>query len=146
MNVSSTNGRSFVQLDSTAFVGDLELIEALGAHSTPVSCGSDYVLFRQDDPAAGLYIVRQGVVTLSMISQDGNTLFAVHALPGSLLGLPGVISGQPYSLSATARAGAQIGFVSRDEFTALMQAHPLLSLKMLKVLAAEVRSARQALY
>ncbi|MGA2206312.1 MAG: cyclic nucleotide-binding domain-containing protein [Terracidiphilus sp.] len=146
MKVSSQSGRYYVQLDSTAFVGDQELIEALDAHSTPVSCGSDYVLFRQGDPAAGLYIVRQGVVTLSMISQDGKSLFAVHALPGSLLGLPGVISGQPYSLSATARSGAQIGFVGRDEFTALMNTHPRLSLKMLKVLAAEVRSARKALY
>jgi len=145
MKVSSPSGSSFVQLDPTAFVGDQELIQALDAHSTPVSCGTDYVLFRQDDQVAGLYIVHQGVVTLSLTSQDGKSLFAVQALPGSLLGLPGVISGQPYSLGAIARAGAQIRFISRDEFTTLMNAHPLLSVKMLKVLAAEVRSARQAL-
>jgi CRP-like cAMP-binding protein len=38
-----------------------------------------------------------------------------------------------------------VSFVSRDDFTALMQADPLLSLKILQVLAAEVRSARKAL-
>jgi len=48
-------------------------------------------------------------------------------------------------LTATARSGAQLSFVSRDDFTALMQSDPLLSLKVLEVLAAEVRSARQAI-
>jgi CRP-like cAMP-binding protein len=52
---------------------------------------------------------------------------------------------EPYTLTATARSGAQLSFVSRDDFTALMQSDPLLSLKVLEVLAAEVRSARQAI-
>jgi CRP-like cAMP-binding protein len=38
-----------------------------------------------------------------------------------------------------------VGFVGRADFFALVQADPLLSLKMLQVLAAEVRTARQAL-
>jgi CRP-like cAMP-binding protein len=80
------------------------------------------------------------------MAQDGHSLFAAQAQQGSILGLPGVISNEPYTLSATAGAGAQISFVSRDDLTALMQADPLLSLKMLEVLAAEVRSARKALY
>ena len=69
----------------------------------------------------------------------------VEVVPGSLLGLPALVSDQPYSLSAIARAGAHVSFVSRAEFFALMQAQPALSLKMLQVLAAEVRTARQAL-
>jgi CRP-like cAMP-binding protein len=66
--------------------------------------------------------------------------------PGSILGLPALISDQPYSLTAIAGAGAQVRFVGRSEFFSLMQSNPLLSLKMLKVLAAEVRTARKALY
>ena len=38
-----------------------------------------------------------------------------------------------------------MSFVSRADFFALVQADPQLSLKMLQVLAAEVRTARQAL-
>jgi len=64
---------------------------------------------------------------------------------GSLLGLPGLISGEPYTLTAIARNGARLSFVSRDDFTSLMQTKPLMALKMLEVLAAEVRSARHAL-
>jgi CRP-like cAMP-binding protein len=69
----------------------------------------------------------------------------MQASAGSLLGLPGLISGEPYTLTATARNGACLSFVSRDDFTSLMQTNPLMALKMLEVLAAEVRSAREAL-
>jgi CRP-like cAMP-binding protein len=70
----------------------------------------------------------------------------VQAKPGSVLGLPGAVSNQPYTLSATARAGANISFVSNADLSALMHSDPALSLKMLEVLAAEVRAARKALY
>jgi CRP/FNR family transcriptional regulator len=135
-----------MELDPTAFLADPELIRALDARSVPVACESERVLFRQGDPVAGLYILHQGSATVSMVAHDGQSLFAVQARPGSLLGLPGVVSNEPYSLSATAGAGSQVSFVSRDEFTALMHADPLLSLKILQVLAAQVRSARKALY
>ena len=134
------------QLDPKAFLADEELLKTLGARATPVPCKTDCVLFRQDAPPVGVYIVHDGPVTLSMTTPDGQSLFAVQALPGSLIGLPAVISNQPYSISAMAFSGAQIGFVSHADFTALMHADPHLSLKMLEVLAAEVRSARKALY
>ena len=104
------------------------------------------MLFRQDEPSVGIFILHDGTVTLSMMSDDGHSLFAVQAKPGSILGLPGVISNQPYTLSAIARAGAQVGFVSNAVLAALMHSDPALSLKMLEVLAAEVRSARKAIY
>jgi CRP-like cAMP-binding protein len=146
MKASTPQGEPLVQLDPSAFVADPELIQAVDACAIPVPCESDHVLFRQGDPSVGLYILHEGVATVSMISPDGHSLFAVQAMPGSLLGLPGLVSGQPYSLSATACAGSRVSFVSRDRFTALMQADPQLSLKILQVLAAEVRSARKALY
>jgi len=146
MKKSSPLGDLHVRLDPNAFVADPNLIRALGKHATTVPCRSDGVLFRQDEPSTGVFILHDGVVTLSMMSQDGHSLFAVQAKPGSLLGLPGAISNQPYTLSATARAGAKVSFVSNADLTATMQSDPALSLKMLEVLAAEVRSARRALY
>lgn len=135
-----------VQLDPEAFVADPELLRALSARSTSVPCDSDGVLFRQDEPSVGVFILHDGTVTLSMMSHDGHSLFAVQAKPGSILGLPGAISNQPYTLSAIARAGARVSFVSNAELTGLMHSEPGLSLKMLEVLAAEVRSARKAIY
>jgi len=134
-----------MKLDPSAFVADPELIQALERRSTAISCGGDRVLFRQGEPPTGLYIVDQGETTLTMTSENGSELVHVQAPQGSLLGLPGLIGNQPYTLSAVASEGARVSFISRDDFTALMQADPLLSLKILAVLAAEVRSARRAL-
>ncbi len=135
-----------MDFDPTAFVADPELIRALDARSTPVPCHTDRLLFRQDEPSVGVYILHEGEAALTMDSPTGQQLFSVRAAAGSLLGLPGLIGNQPYSLSAVACAGARVSFVSRAEFTALMQTDPLLSLKILRVLAAEVRTARRALF
>jgi len=135
-----------VQLDPSAFHADPELIRALSEHATPLVYDEDRVLFQQDDPASGLFILHQGEVALSMAAQDGKTILSAAATDGSLLGLPGLISEQPYSLTAVARAGARVSFLPRAAFASLMQSDPMLSFKILQVLAAEVRSARHALY
>lgn len=134
-----------MQLDPTAFLADPELIAVLEKKAPPVVCDSERVLFMQGDPPAGLYILRYGVARLSMDSAAGKPIIYVTVSGGSLLGLPGLVANQPYTLTARAEAGAVVGFIPRDEFTALMQSEPLLALKVLAVLAAEVRSARNAI-
>ncbi|MGD0155574.1 MAG: cyclic nucleotide-binding domain-containing protein [Terracidiphilus sp.] len=145
MNASTPQGKTFDKIDPASFLADPELVRELRKHATPVPCHSDRVLFRQDDPSVGAYILYDGGVTLSLMAQDGRSLFAVQASPGSVIGLPGAISNKPYSLSATALAGAQVSFISREGLTNLMNSEPLLALKLLEVLAAEVRAARKAI-
>lgn len=145
MKNSPPLGSEFPQLDPAAFVADPKLIHALDAQATPVPCKSERVLFRQDEPTVGIFIVHKGAVTLSMMSQDGHSLLAAQARPSSLLGLSGVISNQPYTMSANAGAGAKVSFLSQGDLTALMQTDPALSPKILDVLAAEVRCTRKAL-
>ncbi len=134
-----------MKLDPSAFVADQDLILALEKQSTAISCGGDRVLFRQGDRPEGLYILNRGQITLTMTAASGEQVMSAQASAGSLLGLPGLISGEPYTLSAIAREGARLSFVSREEFDAVMQSSPILGLKILEVLAAEVRSARRAL-
>jgi len=134
-----------VQLDPSAFLADPDLLQALERHAISISCEADRALFHQGDPPAGLHILLQGEVTLSMTGEDGESLMSTQATAGSLLGLPSLIGNQPYSLTAIARSGAQVSFIARDDFNALMQSQQPLLVKVLQVLAAEVRSARLAL-
>jgi CRP-like cAMP-binding protein len=134
-----------MKLDPSAFVADPELIQALEKRSYPIVCAAERVLFNQGDAPVGVYILRQGETTLTMSSNTGEEIMSIQAQPGALLGLPGLMSDQPYTLSAIAHAGARLGFVPRDELTNLMRTDALLALKMLQVLAAEVSSARRAL-
>lgn len=138
-------GPSPVQFDPTAFVADTELVQELEKRATPVDCNSGRVLFDQDEPSVGLYILHSGKATMS-ITAEGQSVLQIETGPGALLGLPGLIGNQPYSMTAVAQPGAQVFFINREEFTAMMTANPGLSLKILQVLAAEVRTARRALY
>lgn len=133
-----------MKLDAAAFVGEQSLVTALKDHSSPVDCSDNRVLFRQDQLPDGLYIVNDGEVSLTMRSPDGDLVMDIPAQPGSLLGLPALVGGQGYSLSATAQGGAQVSFVPREEFARLMLQEPAIAVMILKVLAAEVRTARQA--
>lgn len=137
--------RPRVNLDPSAFVADKELLDALVQRSTRIVCTEDRVLFRQGDASTGLYVLRSGSATLSMTSHTGETLLSVPVSEGALLGLPGFVGDRPYSLAAKAAKGAELGFVSREQFADLMLNNPSLSLKLLSVLAAEVRSARNAI-
>ena len=134
-----------MKMDAAAFVADQGLIEALKRHATRVDCDEDRVLFKQGDTAYGLYIFCGGEVKLTMTSPLGEMVMNMPAAVGSLLGLPGVIGNVGYSLSANAKSGAKVSFVSREEFGRLMLTDPSISVGVLRVLAAEVRTARMAL-
>jgi CRP-like cAMP-binding protein len=134
-----------MNFDPSAFVADRELLDALEERSRTIVCSEERVLFAQGEEPTGLYILRSGSATLSMITESGQPIVLTSVAAGSLLGLPGLIGDQPYSLTAVAGPGAELGFVTREDFCRLMLSDPALSLKVLGVLAAEVRSARQAI-
>ncbi|MGB8261260.1 MAG: cyclic nucleotide-binding domain-containing protein [Terracidiphilus sp.] len=134
-----------MKLDPSAFLADPDLIQVLEERSAPVPCSGDRVLFHQGEMPSGLYILDSGHATLTMKTPSGQPVVDVEARAGSLLGLPGLIGNEPYTLTAIARNGAQIRFVSRDDLNALMKSTPAVAIKILQVLAAEVRSARRAM-
>ena len=145
LNTFSAPRRTHVQLDPSAFLANPELIKALEKRATPFTCDEDRVLFRQGDLPVGLFIVHNGEATLSMDSGEKENVFSCQVTAGSVLGVPGLIGNQPYSLTAMAQSGAQVSFIAREDFNALMQSEQPLMLMVLQVLAAEVRSARLAL-
>jgi len=135
---------AFVNFDTSAFVGDEQLIRALKERARPVDCSEDRVLFCQGDEPVGLYILHSGNAAITMRNPEGEEVLALPVAPGSLLGLPGVVSNVAYSLSATAKQGAEVSFVPRDQFSHLMLSEPGVAVLILRVLAAEVRTARIA--
>lgn len=136
--------RMSVTSTSTAFVGDPELVAELEKLATPVKLASGRSLFRKGDAPTGVYIVKKGEVTLTTRS-DGDAVLSVRAGAGSLLGMPAVVGAQPYSLTAEAQEGAEVSLLSCEDFVHLMHTDPCLSFRVLQVLAAEVRFAREAI-
>ncbi|MGA2539519.1 MAG: cyclic nucleotide-binding domain-containing protein [Terracidiphilus sp.] len=134
-----------MNLDPSAFVADPELIDGLEGQSTGICCVEETVLFRQGDPPSGIYILKSGSVTLTMTSPANSEALSLGARPGSLLGLPAVIGEAPYTLTAVAHPGAHLSYVPRETFAHIMGHDRALALKILRVLAAEVRTARTAI-
>lgn len=129
---------------SSAFVADPDLLRQLETRAKPIAVGPDHIIFRQGEEPFGLYILRKGIASLTRESK-GEPTMQVLAGEGSLLGLPAVIATKPYSLTAEALDGAELSLLSRSDFNDLMRADPLLSFQLLKVLAEEVRFAREAI-
>ncbi len=122
--------------------GDLAL--EIEAKSTPYSPETDRILFRQGDPPTLLYFLKKGEITLTMHSGD-QELMRVRARPGSLIGLPAVVSNEPYSLTARASLDAEIRQLTPEDFDNLVQSRPRFCVDVLKILASETRSVRKAL-
>lgn len=134
-----------MKLDASAFVADKELLEALRGRAVAVDCARPRVLFNQGDEPGGLYILHSGEVRMTMDGLGGDEVVSMLVRPGSLLGLPALVGNSTLSMSAKAEAGAEVTFVSRDEFSKLMLTEPALGIMILRVLAAEVRTARMAI-
>jgi CRP-like cAMP-binding protein len=129
---------------STAFVADPELIAQLEKQAKPVAAVPGRTLFRQGDAPAGVYLLKRGEVTLKTRS-DGDAVLNVRAGAGSLLGVPAVVGGKPYSLTAEVEAGAEVSMLSSEDFIHLMRTEPLLSFHVLRMLAEQVRFGREVL-
>jgi CRP-like cAMP-binding protein len=134
-----------MNFDSSAFLAEPYLIRSLRQRAFPIDCREDRELFRQGDDPTGLFILNGGEATMFLEDANGVPVAIVPLVPGALLGLPALIGGKPYSMTAVARAGAQVGFVTSNTFSAITLADPLLSLMILRVMAAELRSARIAI-
>jgi CRP-like cAMP-binding protein len=132
-------------MKSQSFVADRALIQALEKLSRPVICSEGRTLFAQGEFPNGIYVIERGEAELVLKSPAGRTVLCLHADSGSVLGLPGVIAGEPYSMTAMSSKGSQVGYVTRDDFEKFIEAKPSLYPVVLQVLAAEVRSARLAL-
>lgn len=126
------------------FVADRELVDALESLSTPFVPNVDHVLFRQGEMPTALYFVKKGAVALAMESH-GRIVMCVQAGPGSLVGLPAVVGNKPYTMTAAPCDDADIRQVRSEEFAQFIVEHPALTMKVLQVLAAEIRLARSAM-
>jgi CRP-like cAMP-binding protein len=132
-------------IDSSAFVAGPELISVLWKHAISLDCAEDLELFRQGDDPSGLYFLHSGEATMMLENDRGDHVARALMEPGSILGLPALVSDKPYSMGAVAKKGATVGFVTREDFSIMMLTEPALAMMILRVLAAEVRGARVAI-
>jgi CRP-like cAMP-binding protein len=90
-----------------------------------------------------MYFVKLGEANLTM--QAGDKEVRIRAGRGSLLGIPAIVGNQPYSMTAKVSWDAEIYRLSSVALNDLIKADPEMQQAVLRILAGEVRVARQAL-
>jgi CRP-like cAMP-binding protein len=123
------------------FLAPAPLQKALGEIGSVKIFKPDAVLFKQGDPAKGVYLIQAGKVALTLAKGKTRKAFWI-AETGSVLGLPSTVRNLPYSLMAKAIEDTTVIFVSRTKMQRLLLSDPNLCFKAVQILGAEVRSVR----
>ena len=86
----------------------------------------------------GVYIACSGRVKIAVGARDGKTIILKIAGNRQVLGLSGVISGQPSPITVTTIELSQIKFVERDSFLRLIESDSQAAISCARMLAGEV--------
>ncbi len=120
-----------------------QLKQAFEALASVVSKPKGTVLFRRGEAPFGIFLVCRGKIRLSLDSES-------HCYPTRIVGtdcvvgLPGTISGNPYSLTADVVQDAELAFVSREAVVACLQKDPRLCFEVMDMLSEEISGIRAA--
>jgi CRP/FNR family cyclic AMP-dependent transcriptional regulator len=82
------------------------------------------ILFMENEPARGVFLVCSGKVKLSVSSKGGKTLILQMAKPGELIGLSASMSGVPYEVTAEILYPSQVVFIRREDFLRFVHRFP----------------------
>jgi CRP/FNR family transcriptional regulator, cyclic AMP receptor protein len=90
----------------------------------PVVYPKGAVLFTEGQTASGVFAICSGKVKLSTSSLEGKTIILRIAQAGELIGLPSILSGKPYEVTAEVLELARVNFIPRATFLRFLGANP----------------------
>jgi len=97
-------------------------------------------LFRQEENAAGFFVMVSGVVTVFRAGTDGRQqILHVFEDPGEVCGEVPVFEGGTYPAAAEVSSVSRLLYLPRTEFLAITRRHPEILLEMLAVLSRRLR-------
>ena len=102
-------------------------------------------IFKDNDDADGLYIVKNGMVKVTKSAADSSGVEVVLAIlkPGDSFGELSLIDGLPRSANVVAMAPTICYFLPRDAFMLVLRENLEIAYAMLPALASMVRSSDQ---
>lgn len=95
------------------------------------------VLFHEDEPPAGVYLLRAGEIDLRQ-ARRGRTDLVETAFPGRILGLSALLTHRNHLSTAVAKTDSELGFIERERFRLLAEEHPAVWFGLLHALSEDV--------
>ena len=115
-------------------------INFLSQRAVPRDFAPGELLFAEDDPCAGLFVIERGNVRLFKTSASGREQVLAIDGPGSSSAELPVFDGGNYPASAAAVNDVAALFVSRQDFHSMCLVHPQVALKVLRIVGKRLRS------
>ncbi len=116
-----------------------EQLEAVVKIGVVKKFGKGEAIFLEGDPGNGFYMVAAGKVKIFKMSFSGKEHILHIFGPGEPFGEVPVFHGKPFPANAEALVKSSLIFFSREQFVALVHAHPTIALNMLAVLSLRLR-------
>jgi signal transduction histidine kinase len=107
------------------------------ARERKVSAGQE--VFKEGDKGDGIYIVRDGLIEISVRMSENVRRVFYQVPPGELFGEMAVLEMKPRSASATATKDSTVYFIPRDELLLMIERSPELALELLREISQRLR-------
>jgi CRP-like cAMP-binding protein len=95
-------------------------------------------LFQQGTPADDVYLIREGMVKLVWGESTGKQTILRLRLSGSFIGIPAVVTGQPYLTSAITLVPSVLERIPAEKFLQRLQTDPDFTWKVHQIQSREV--------
>ena len=131
VNFNETRGCNSFQLS-------LELQEALTSICSVLNLAEGENVIRQGATCHGVFVIRKGLVRISMTIEGGKEIFKRILGPGTAIGLPATLCSQPYALTATCQSDCAFGFVEAAAFQEFLRTQPMLCMEVVRLMGQEL--------
>lgn len=121
------------------------VLERIHAAATPVKCERNFVIFQEGDPAADLFVVKQGRVAIGRRSSDGRESLVALMEPGDLFGEMPLFDDGDRSASARALERSSVLRIPYDPVRRALDEDPQLLWTVVALLAHRLRATDDAL-
>jgi CRP/FNR family transcriptional regulator len=120
---------------------DAEL-SMIAAVMTEKAYARNELIFLEDDPGEGMFIIRQGRVKVSKSSADGREQILHILKEGDIFAEVVLFDRGVYPASAEAVEETRVWLLRNGDMEVLLQSHPKLAVKLLRLMGRRLRQAQ----
>lgn len=99
-----------------------------------------------DDPGSALYILKNGLVKITLEDQHGYEMILRILYPTDFFGEMSLLDGMPRSATVIAQDLSEVLTISREHFLSIIGQSPKILLKMMAVLSKRLRNANELIH
>lgn len=120
-------------------------VVSIDAYKTTNRYKRGTVLFTENSPSTGLFCITQGKVKLVKSGINGKEALLRILGPGDLLGIIGILTDEPYSVTAQTMEESVICFIQKPFFKNLLHTNADLAMGVMQKLSVELSESENKL-